>query len=103
MDFDTKSLMELKDHIQQKKYEYSDLNDGTGVIVSIETGKIVTLNGLGNLVISDLVNGSDDSEAKSVVERIANTESIKHGVPVDTVVKDIDSFLTNLNESISEH
>lgn len=111
MTFDGHNLVELIKLFEEKKYEYNDLKDGSGVIISIETGKIITLNGLGNQLISELVSNSGKDNVQegvnenllAIKERIATDESSKHSVPMDTVKSDIDSFLSKLAETISQH
>ena len=103
MGFDSQILIELNQLFRDKKYEYNDLNDGTGVIVSIETGKIITLNGMGNLVIAEIAQQTESDTRGDSLSKIAQTESDKHAVPVENVEADIGSFLSNLVMAIRKH
>lgn len=103
MNLDDNFLTNLNSLLQNKQYEYTDMNDGTGVIISIETGKIITLNGLGNKLIAKVVSSADTHESEDIFDEIAQTESATHQIPIEQINSDIAEFFRTLSDTINKH
>lgn len=103
MKLDDNFLTNLKSLFENKQYEYTDLSDGTGVIISIETGKIITLNGLGNKLIAQVTSSTDSHHSMDIFNEIAQSESATHQIPIEQINDDISAFFKNLTETIENH
>jgi len=82
-----------------RRYDFTDLGDGTGVLASLDTGRMVTLNELAASVVKILIE-SGGADPRPALDELATTVADTHGIERGGVAADIDVFLDSLSEQI---
>lgn len=84
-----------------RRYDFTDLGDGTGVLASLETGKMVTLNELATSVVKVLLE-ADGVDPHAALDELATAVADTHGIERERVATDISAFLDSLSEQIGQ-
>ncbi len=92
----------LKNLLEKANFEFSDLGDGTAALISLDSGKIITLNELGTQVVES-INKLDKSSysEESLIEDLASELAGEYEKSIDEVTCDINNFISGLIKSLS--
>jgi len=82
------------------RLDFADLSDGTAVIASLESGRMITLNPFGTSVVKVLLDSADPEPA---LDALALAVAAEHGTEHQRVVADIDAFLAMLATALDGH
>lgn len=91
----TNIFTDLRDAIASGVLTHTELADGTGVLLDIRGGQVLTLNETGELLVQAIC------EAKSSPEDLADVLVDRHGIDKDTALRDCNEFLEHLSGKIT--
>lgn len=87
----------LKDRLQSAGYEFTELGDGTAALISLDKGKIISLNRVATLVVTDLYD--DNVRCMGIQdfidEQSTNISSLFSN-PTEVVANDVANFIAEL-------
>ena len=86
---------ELADALAGARHEFTDLGDGTGVLASLESGRMITLNELATSVVRTLL-GAAGADPRPALDALADDVARGRDVERSQVAADIDAFLATL-------
>lgn len=92
-------LQDFRTQYDQSKFELTKLEDGTAVLLSIESGKLVTLNEVATAIVGYIVTG-DTAENLSRSD-LLNYLASQYEVDRAVLVKDVENFIFEVNSIFS--
>ena len=95
---DIELIKTFKQRYESKKFELTKMDDGSAVLLSIESGKVITLNTVATNIVYFIVNQStiDDTTRDKLLDHLLE----QFEVQAVKLKEDIDNFISALNENI---
>lgn len=94
------NLHELGAALADPRNVFTDLGDGTGVLASIEGGRMITLNALATSVVNVLLD-ANGTDPRTALDALAGQVAGEHDVERARVEADIDAFLATLSSALA--
>lgn len=82
---------------KRQQYELTQMGDGTAVLLSIESGKIITLNEVATSIVDLMINDETENITESLLlDRLME----EYDVPAEVLKKDLSEFIQKLASSL---
>ncbi len=93
--------LDLKNKLQSAGYELTELGDGTAALISLDKGKIVTLNRVATIVVASLFDDQFESmDIQNFIDHQSESISDLFSESTGVVMDDVSKFVSDLINAV---